>query len=179
MAALFLIILVILYLIFVYNTLIRKRNKVKNAWSQIEVQLKRRFDLIPNLIETVKGYAAHEKELFQRVAEVRAKFISAQSPEESIESNGEMNRLLGRLFAVAENYPELKANENFIQLQQEIARTEDKISFSRQFYNDVVMDYNNTIQGFPTNIITRLFGFKEAVFFSIEESEAENIRVSF
>lgn len=173
------IVVLIFYLIIVYNTLVRKRNKVKNAWSQIEVQLKRRFDLIPNLIETVKGYAAHEKELLQKIAEVRTRFMSAQSPEESIESNGEMSRLLGRLFAVAENYPELKANENFLQLQQEIARTEDKISFSRQFYNDVVMEYNNMIQSFPTNLIAQLFRFKQAVFFSIEDGENENIRVKF
>lgn len=173
------IVVLIFYLIIVYNTLVGKRNKVKNAWSQIEVQLKRRFDLIPNLIEIVKGYTAHEKELLQKIAEVRSRFMSARSPEESIESNGEMSRLLGRLFAVAENYPDLKANENFLQLQQEIARTEDKISFSRQFYNDVVMENNNMIQGFPTNLIARLFGFKEAVFFSTEDGEEQNIRVKF
>ena len=177
----FLLIIVAIFLISVaiYNTLVGKRNKVKNSWGQIEVQLKRRFDLIPNLIETVKGYAAHEKSTFDEVTSARTKFMNASSPNAAMAANDEMSRCLGKLFAVSEAYPALKANENFIDLQRELSKTEDKISFSRQFYNDVVMDYNNSVQMFPTSIFAGIFGFREETFFNVAENEREAPKVKF
>ncbi len=167
------------YMVFTYNSLVGKRNKVNNAWSQVEVQLKRRFDLIPNIIETVKGYAAHEKDTLENVAKIRSKFMNFQSREEAITSNSEMSGVLGKLFAVAENYPQLKADANFTGLQQELARTEDKISFSRQFFNDVVMEFNNTIQMFPSNLVATMFGFKKVSFMEAESEEKKNTVVKF
>lgn len=156
------------YMVITYNSLVGKRNKVNNAWSQVEVQLKRRFDLIPNIVETVKSYAAHEKDTLERVTQIRAKFMNVQNREDAINSNSEMSNILGKLFAVAESYPQLKADSNFMGLQQELARTEDKISFSRQFYNDVVMEFNNAIQMFPSNMIAKMFGFKKVSFMKVE-----------
>ncbi len=170
---------VVVYIVLIYNSLVWKKNKVQNAWSQIEVQLKRRFDLIPNIVETVKGYAEHERATLEKVTEARTRFMSGMSQKEAMNASGEVGQLLGRLFAVAESYPELKANENFIELQDELTRTEDKITFSRQFYNDVVMDLNNSIQMFPSNLIAAIFGFKQELFMHVDEMEKENINVKF
>jgi len=149
----------------IYNGLVTARNKVKNAWAQIDVQLNRRADLIPNLVETVKGYAAHESSVFEDVTAARAGLMNANGVKEIGEANNQLSSTLKTLFAVAENYPELKANENFKELQAQLAETEDKIAYSRQFYNDTVMMYNNKCQTFPSNIFAGMFGFKEADFF--------------
>src|SRR5512137_2800735 len=174
-----LIVLVLVIAIGIYNTLVVKRNRVKNGWSQIDVQLKRRIDLIPNLVETVKGYAAHEKAIFERIAEARSLAINAKGPAESARANNALTDTLKTLFAVAENYPNLKANENFAKLQEELSATENKISFARQFYNDVVMDYNNYIQMFPSNVFAGMFGFKESEFYNVPEAEREAPKVKF
>jgi len=168
-----------LLLIAIYNSLVGKRNKVRNSWGQIDVQLKRRFDLIPNLVETVKGYAAHERSTFEQVTQARTKYLSASTPGDMMKANGELSQVLGRLFAVAEAYPELKANTNFLELQESLSKTEDKISFARQFYNDVVMDYNNSVQMFPSSFVAALFGFREEPFFNADESEKEAPTVKF
>ena len=159
------IIAIILVIIGLYNGLVTARNKVKNAWAQIDVQLNRRADLIPNLVETVKGYAGHEKTVFEDVTAARAGLMNANGVKEINEANNQLTNTLKTLFAVAENYPELKANENFKELQAQLAQTEDKIAYSRQFYNDSVLMYNNKCQTFPSNIIANSFGFKEADFF--------------
>ena len=159
------IIAIILAIIGLYNGLATARNKVKNAWAQIDVQLNRRADLIPNLVETVKGYAGHEKTVFEDVTAARAGLMNANGVKEINEANNQLTNTLKTLFAVAENYPELKANENFKELQAQLAQTEDKIAYSRQFYNDSVLMYNNKCQTFPSNIIANSFGFKEADFF--------------
>jgi LemA protein len=176
---LIIIALLIIAVIGIYNSLVGKRNKVKNSWAQIDVQLKRRFDLIPNLVNTVKGYAAHEKETLEKVIEARNRFASAATPKQAMEANQELTQVLSRLAVVVEQYPDLKANTNFIELQKELSDTENKISFSRQFYNDVVMDYNNAIQVFPSNIIAGMFGFTQQPFFSAEENEKNNVEVKF
>ena len=163
-----------------YNGLIQKRNRVKNAWSQIDVQLKRRFDLIPNIVETVKGYAVHEKSTFENVANARSKYQSAGGdPATAIAANNQMTAALGKLFAIAEAYPDLKANQNFLDLQQQLSEIEEKISYTRMFYNDTVLLYNNAIQVFPANIVAGMFRFVEATFFQIEESAKEAPKVSF
>lgn len=162
-----------------YNGLVGKRNKVANSWSQIDVQLKRRFDLIPNLVETVKGYAAHEKQTLEAVVSARNKFMSASSHQDAIKANAELSRSLNRLMVLSESYPELKANANFQELQRELTKTEDKITFARQFYNDVVMDYNNAIQMFPSNIFANAFNFTEEPFFTIDENETAAPQVKF
>ena len=159
------IIAIILAIVGLYNGLVTARNKVKNAWAQIDVQLNRRADLIPNLVETVKGYAGHEKTVFEDVTAARAGLMNANGVKEINEANNQLINTLKTLFAVAENYPELKANENFKELQAQLAQTEDKIAYSRQFYNDSVLMYNNKCQTFPSNIIANSFGFKEADFF--------------
>jgi LemA protein len=163
----------------IYNSLVVKRNRVRNGWSQIDVQLKRRIDLIPNLVETVKGYAAHEKTIFERIAEARSLAINAKGPAESASANNQLTDTLKTLFAVVENYPILKANENFLKLQEELSGTENKIAFSRQFYNDVVMDYNNSTQMFPSSIFAGMFGFKQAEFYNVPEAEREAPKVKF
>lgn len=170
---------IIIYAISAYNSLVNLRNKVANSWSQIEVQMKRRFDLIPNLLETVKGYAAHEKQTLEAVVQARNSFMSAGSHQDVIKANSELSNGLNRLMVVAEAYPELKANENFQELQRELARTEDKITYARQFYNDVTMKYNNAVQMFPTNIFARRYNFVEEPFFTIDENEAETPRINF
>lgn len=162
-----------------YNSLVGKRNKVNNQWSQVDVQLKRRFDLIPNLVETVKGYAAHEKSTFAAVTEARTRYLNARTPADKMNANGEVSQLLGHLFAVAESYPELKANQNFIELQKELSDTENKISFSRQFYNDTVMDYNNAVQMFPSNMFAGIFNFRTADFFKTDDAEKAVPKVQF
>ncbi|UCG84284.1 MAG: LemA family protein [Dehalococcoidia bacterium] len=176
------LILLIFLFIMTYNSLVRLRNQVKNAWAQIDVQLKRRHDLIPNLVETVKGYAAHERQTFEAVTNARnlalsaiGKGVGAQSKAET-----ELSGALSRLLAVAENYPDLKANQNFLALQEELTSTENKISFSRQFYNDSVLGYNNKIQMFPSNMIAGATGFKADEFFEVEApAEREAPKVSF
>ena len=177
---------IILVLIFVigtiihmYNNLVSLRNHVKNSYSQIDVQLKRRNDLIPNLVETVKGYASHEKEVLEDVTKARSNVINANGVEETSEADNQLSGALKTLFAVSENYPDLKANSNFQQLQEELTETEDKISYSRQFYNDVVLKYNNTCERFPSNLLAGLFGFKPAEFFQADEESREVPEVDF
>lgn len=166
--------------ILIYNRLVTIRNRCDNAWAQVDVQLRRRYDLIPNLVETVKGYAQHEREVFEKVTEARAKAINAQSVKEQGEAENMLTGALKSLFAVVENYPDLKANQNFLMLQEELAGTESKIAYARQFYNDMVMKFNTKLQVFPSNVIARLFNFKEKEYFEIEEEAArEPVKVSF
>jgi len=186
MAALIIIlaIIVILFLIFIgiYNGLVRLRNQVKNAWAQIDVQLKRRYDLIPNLVETVKGYAKHEREVFENVTQARnmAQQAASAGPAARAQAEGALTTMLGKLIAVAEAYPDLKANQNFLALQEELSSTENKIAFSRQFYNDSVLGYNNKIQMFPSNIFAGMFGFTMSEFFEVkDETERTAPKVSF
>jgi len=168
------------FVIGIYNTLINLRNRSENAWAQVDVQLRRRYDLIPNLVETVKGYAKHEREVFQKVTEARAKAINAGTVKEQGEAENMLTGALKSLFAVVENYPELKANQNFMMLQEELAGTEGKIAYARQFYNDMVMKFNTKQQVFPSNVISNLFNFKEKDYFEIEEPEArEPVKVKF
>ena len=170
---------IVLYVISTYNGLVVLRNKVKDQWSQIEVQLKRRADLIPNLVETVKGYAAHEKDTLEAVVSARNKAVSATTPEAEMQANGELSQALGRLFALTEAYPDLKANTNFVVLQNQLKETEDKISYSRQFYNDTVLKYQNKKESFPSNIIAGMFGFKTFKFFEAEEQDRKVPEVKF
>lgn len=171
--------LIVLWIISAYNGLITLRNRVQNAWSQIDVQLKRRFDLIPNLVETVKGYAAHEKETLEMVVKARTQWANASGVAEQAQANNMLTGALKSLFAVAEAYPDLKANQNFLMLQEELAGTENKIVYARQFYNDTVMKYNTRLQVFPTNIIAGMLGFKPADFFEAAEAEREPVKVKF
>jgi LemA protein len=178
----FVIIIGALFIIAVgmYNSLISLRNRCDNAWAQVDVQLKRRYDLIPNLVETVKGYAMHEREVFQNVTEARAKAINAGTVKDQGLAENQLTGALKTLFAVAENYPELKANQNFLMLQEELAGTEGKIAYARQFYNDTVMKFNMKQQVFPSNIIAKTFNFKEKEYFELEEPAAkEPVKVSF
>jgi len=165
--------------VYLYNALIVKRNRVKTAWAQIDVQLKKRADLVPNLVETVKGYAKHEKSVFENVANARSAILNAKTARESAAAENMMSAALKSLFAVAEAYPELKANENFKQLQLDLNDIESKIAYSRQFYNDSVYDYNNAVMQFPNNIFARIFGFKQEEFFRAEGAERENVKVKF
>lgn len=171
--------LVLTVVIWLYNSLVSYRNRVKNAWSQIDVQLGRRADLIPNLVETVKGYAEHEKSVFKEVTKARSSIMSAQTVKESQDANNMLTGALKSLFAVAENYPDLKANQNFLELQQQLTETEDKIAYSRQFYNDTVLRYNNKCQMFPSNLIASMFHFEEAEFFEVEETANTLPKVEF
>jgi LemA protein len=170
---------IILWIIAVFNGLIRLKTRTDEAWSDIDVQLKRRHDLIPNLIEAVKGYAAHEKGLFERVTEARTKAMSAQGIEEKGKAENMLSGTLKSLFAVAENYPQLKANENFLQLQTELSDTENKIQAARRFYNGNVRDLNIKIETFPSRIIAGMLGFKKREFFAADESEKEVPQVKF
>jgi len=164
----------------IYNSLVVLRNRCENGWSQIDVQLKRRYDLIPNLVETVKGYAKHEREVFEKVTQARTSAINAGTVKDQAQAENMLSGALKSLFAVAENYPELKANQNFLMLQEELAGTESKIAFARQFYNDTVMKFNQKQQVFPASIIANAFGFKEKEYFEIEEPAAkEPVKVSF
>ena len=160
--------LLLLWLIGIYNGLVRIRNEVRNAWSQIDVQLKRRHDLIPNLVETVKGYAGHERGTLEAVMAARSRAVVAGNLDERVRAEGELTQALGRLLAVVESYPQLKANENFLALQEELTSTENKVGFSRQYYNDSVMQYNTRIQQFPSNLVAGTFGFRESPFFEVE-----------
>ena len=154
-----------------YNRLVGLRNQVKNAWRQIDVQLKRRHDLIPNLVEVVKDYMSYEQETLEKVIQARNQAVSANTPEEAILAEGILGGAMGKLFALMENYPDLKANENVSRLMEELSTTENKIAFSRQFYNDSVMALNNGVETFPSNIVAGLFGFKAAPYFEVPETE--------
>jgi LemA protein len=170
----------VLAVIGIYNSLVRLRQQVKNAWSQIDVQLKRRYDLIPNLVETVKGYAKHEKETLERVIQARNAAVSAQGVEQQAQAENLLTGALRQLFALAESYPDLKANQNFLALQEELTTTENKISFARQHYNDTSANYNTRVQSFPANLVAGTFGFTEQVFFEIEDhTQREAPQVQF
>lgn len=172
-------VLIILWAISVYNKLIALRNRVKDQWAQIDVQLKRRFDLIPNLVETVKGYTKHESETLEAVIKARNTYVSATLPEDQMKADGELTKAISKLFALTESYPELKANTNFQALQQELTETESKIASARQFYNDTVMVYNNKVAMVPSNIIASLFKFEKEAFFEANETERQNVQVKF
>jgi LemA protein len=163
--------------IWIYNRLVTLRTRVDNGWSQIDVQLRRRADLIPNLVETVKGYAAHERELFERVTEARTRSLGATGVADQADAENQVSAGLRKLLAVVENYPDLKANQNFLALQEELIGTESKIAYARQFYNDQVMRLNTLIQSFPSSIVARLFGFQERPFFEIEEGTRGPVQV--
>lgn len=176
------IVLVVLLLLFFwlgYNGLVRRRNQVDNAWSQIDVQLKRRHDLIPNLVETVKGYAAHERGTFEAVTNARANAINAQTPQDQAQAENALSGALKSLFAVAEAYPDLKANQNFLNLQEELTASEDKVAYARQYYNDSVLSYNTQIQKFPTVLIAGMFHFEKREFFDAAPEDTEPVQVQF
>lgn len=174
------VILLIIYVISVYNSLKTIENRVENAWSQIDVQLQRRFDLIPNFVETVKGYMNHEAETFEKIASLRTSWANTQSVTDKANIDNQLSGSLKTIMAVSENYPELKANQNFSDLSEELRNTENKISFSRQFYNDTVTKYNNKIELFPSNIIASIFNFKQKDLFVAESEEArKNVKVDF
>jgi LemA protein len=172
-------VLVVFWLVAAYNGLVGARNRVDNAWSQVDVQLKRRYDLIPNVVETVKGYASHEQETFQRVTEARSAAQAAQGPAEQAEAENLLTSALRQLFAVAEDYPELRASENFQQLQAELSETENRIAVSRQIYNYTVLTYNNRVQQVPTNVVAGLFGFEAREFFDAGDEAEEAPVVEF
>jgi LemA protein len=166
-----------LALVWIYNRLVTLRTRVDNGWSQIDVQLRRRADLIPNLVETVKGYAAHERELFEHVTEARARSIEANGVPEQADAENQVTAGLRQLLAVVENYPDLKANQNFLALQEELIGTESKIAYARQFYNDQVTKLNTLIQSFPSSVVARTFGFRERPFFEIDEPTRGPVKV--
>lgn len=174
------VVVLIIAVIGMYNSLVQSKIKVDNAWSQIDVQLQRRFDLIPNFVETVKGYMTHEKETFEKIASLRTSWANANSVSEKAELDNQLSTTLKTIMAVSENYPELKANQNFSELSKELRNTENKISFSRQFYNDTVTMYNTKLQVFPSNIIAGMFNFKARDLFKAESDEARrNVKVDF
>jgi LemA protein len=174
-----LVVLLAIYAIATYNGLISLRNKIEAAWAQIDVQLKRRFDLIPNLVETVKGYAAHEKDTLDAVITARNRAMAASSPVEAARGQNQITEALGRLFALSEAYPDLKANANFRDLQEELTSTEDKVAYSRQFYNDTVFRYNTKIQAFPSVIFANMLGFKKREFFQADDDSRGPVSVKF
>ncbi len=173
------IVVVVLFLWSLYNTLITMSTQIDEAWSQIDVQLKRRTDLIPNIVTSVKGYAKHEKSVFENVTKARSAMMKAESPQAMAKASDGLSTALKSLFAVAENYPQLKANENFIQLQNQLTDTEDKIAYSRQFYNSTVTDFNVKVRVFPNTVIAGALGFKEKPFFKTEGAEREAVKVQF
>ena len=174
------VVVLIIAVIGMYNSLVQSKIKVDNAWSQIDVQLQRRFDLIPNFVETVKGYMTHEKETFEKIASLRTSWANANSVSEKAELDNQLSTTLKTIMAVSENYPELKSNQNFSELSEELRNTENKISFSRQFYNDTVTMYNTKLQVFPSNIIAGMFNFKARDLFKAESDEARrNVKVDF
>ena len=179
LAAIAIAVLLGLLLVAFYNRLVRLRNRVENAWSQVDVQLRRRYDLIPNLVETVKGYASHERATFEEVTNARTRAQQAGSVQEQGQAENALTAAIGRLFAVAEAYPELRASENFQQLQAQLGDTEDKIRVARQVYNDTVLSYENARQTVPTNLVASMFSFQEKTFFEIEEPVREAPRVQF
>ena len=179
-AVLVFLVLLVLFFISTYNRLVRLLNEVKNAWSQIDVQLKRRHDLIPNLVETVKGYMQHERATLENITQARNLAMKPGSVSERAQAEQQLTQALHNFFVVVENYPDLKANQNFLALQEELTSTENRISFARQAYNDTVMNFNNVIQMFPTNIVGAMFGFKEQSFFELENvAERAVPKVSF
>ncbi len=174
------VVVLILIIISIYNNLVKLRQKVKNAWSQIDVQLQRRFDLIPNLVETVKGYTEHEEGVFTKVTELRTSWANATSVAEKAELDNQLSDALKTIMAVSENYPDLKANQNFSELQEELQNTENKLSFARQFYNDTVTMYNMKLEVVPSNIIASMFHFEPAELFKVDSEEArKNVKVDF
>lgn len=170
--------LLVLFVIIAYNSLVRLRLQVDNAWSQIDVQLKRRYDLIPNLVNAVKGYMKHEKGVLENVTKARASLVTGTTAEKA-EASNQITGALKTIFAVAESYPDLKANQNFMQLQEELSGTESKIAYARQFYNDIVMNYNQAIKVFPKNILAGMFHFVSRDFFTVDETERKNVKVDF
>jgi LemA protein len=177
---LIIVVVLVLAIISIYNGLVRSRQKVKNAWSQIDVQLQRRFDLIPNLVETVKGYMGHEEGTLTKIAELRTSWANANTVSEKAELNNQLSGTLKTIMAVSESYPELKANQNFSELQEELQNTENKISFSRQFYNDSATTYNTKLEVIPSNIIASMFHFEPAELFKVDSDEArKNVKVDF
>jgi LemA protein len=174
-----LVVVVLLYLWSLYNGFVTLKAQFEEAWSQIDVQLKRRIDLIPNIVESVKGYAKHEKSVFENVTKARSALMKADTPSTMAKASDALTGALKSLFAVAENYPQLRANENFLQLQKELSDTEDKIAYARQFYNSTVMDYNVKVRVFPNAIVANAFGFREQPFFKASEGEREAVKVQF
>ena len=172
-------VLVVLFLVFAYNGLVRLRNRIDEAWAQIDVQLRRRYDLIPNLVETVKGYAAHERGTFEAVTQARAQAISAQGVAQQAQAESQITSALKSLFAVSERYPELKANQSFLALQEELTSTEGRIAYARQFYNETVRSYNTRMQSFPTNLLAGGFGFGAREYFEAEDSSRGPVTVQF
>lgn len=174
------VVVIAIVIIVIYNNLVTLRQRVQNAWSQIDVQLQRRFDLIPNLVETVKGYMTHEKETLTKVTDLRSAWSNAQSVEDKLNLENELSSTLKTIMAVAENYPNLKADQSFNNLQNELSDTEDKISYSRQFYNDTVTIYNTKLETFPSNLIANIFGFKASTLFNVDNEEAKKaVNVKF
>ena len=173
------VVLLLLWVVYAYNRVIRYENAIDNAWGQIDVQLKRRADLIPNLVNTVKGYAAHEKTVLENVTAARSALMNAQTPTAANEADNMLTQALGKLFAVAEAYPDLKANTNFLQLQDELTHTENKVGFSRQHYNDSVLRFNNTVEQFPGNLVAKAMGKKERAMLEIPPADREVPRVAF
>ena len=174
-----LIILLLIWGVVTYNRLITERLKVQTQWSQIDVVLKQRFDLIPNLVETVKGYAAHEKEALQAVTDARSRYLGAADAEGQMKASTELSGAMSRLMAVAESYPELKANQNFLHLQQQLSAIEEKLANYRQFYNDMVLRYDRLLETVPTNLIAKMFHFKKEEFFQVEEAEKAKVTIKF
>lgn len=173
------LLIIVGFVIKTYNALVKLRNSLRDQWSQIDIQLKRRFDLIPNLVETVKGYAEHEQDTLEKVIKARSSYENASSHEDALKADNELTKSISKLFALAEAYPDLKANENFNSLQSDLKETEDKISFARQFYSDAVLKYNNAILVFPNNIVALIFGFREEKYFEANAEERENVKVDF
>ena len=173
------LVLLVLYVIASYNSLVRIRNRTDDSWSQIDVQLRRRYDLIPNLVETVKGYAAHERQTFEAVTQARTQGMNAQGVAEQAQAENMLTGALKSLFAVAEAYPELKANQNFLALQEELTATEGRISYARQFYNDTVLKLNTKVQAFPTNVLAGIFGFKTREYFEADDTSRGPVSVQF
>ena len=173
------LVLLILYVIVAYNSLVRTRNRTDDSWSQIDVQLRRRYDLIPNLVETVKGYATHERQTFEAVTQARTQGMNAQGVAEQAQAENMITGALKSLFAVAEAYPELKANQNFLNLQEELTGTEGRIAYARQFYNDTVLKLNTKVQTFPTNVLAGVFGFKTREYFEADDTSRGPVTVQF
>ncbi len=173
------LVLLVLYFIGTYNSLVTMRNRVKDQWSQIDVQLKRRFDLIPNLLESVKGYAKHEEETLKGVIEARNKFTTAQTPEQEMKASNDLSKCVSKLFALVESYPDLKANQNFMDLQANLKETEEKIAYARQFYNDTVLTLNNKVELFPSSIVANMFKFKKETFFEAGKEVQEAPKIKF
>jgi len=177
---LIIVVAVILYVISLYNVLVRMRNQVKNAWSQIDVQLKRRHDLLPNLVETAKGYMKHERETLESITNARAAAMGARGVDEASKAEGALQGALSKFYLVVENYPDLKANQNFLSLQEELTSTENKVGFARQFYNDEVMKYNTKVEAVPTNIVANMFSFTKESFFELDSPAERAVpKVSF